>query len=165
MMKIPAKLPVFLAIGALVGSVGLASEASAHNGCSGGRGDFGARKLLRLMHDIDLTEEQELKAVRLRRQLRKMHKANRAAMRSDMDAMMSELEKPNPDSAVIRGTVERAMERMQKGAQQAVDAFLELHATLTPEQRAEVRERVGEIRERMERRQERRRGRSRGSKE
>ena len=154
-MKRSVKIPLFAALASLVVVVGATTIASAHGG-PGARGGFGAMRLMRFIHDLDLTEAQEVKVVRLRRQLRETHQAQREAMRSDMDAVMSELEKPTPDRAAIRATVDRALERMRTNAYQAVDAFLDLHATLTPEQRAQIKTRVAEVRDRAERRRDRR---------
>ena len=111
--------------------------------------------MMHLVHDLDLTEEQELAAVRMRRAVRAQMKAARAETRSDLDAAAEEMKKPAPDRARLHGLVDAAMARFGKVAHSRLDAFLDFHAQLSPEQKAEVAERAGRVQERMARRRQR----------
>lgn len=125
----------------VVASLALAGAAIAHPGGGRGRGPGGGpfgMKLMRLVHKLDLTEEQEVKAVRLRRQLREEHKASKLDRKQLMTDVAAELKKPQPDAQKLHGIADQMLARMNKMTHSAIDKFLELHATLTPDQRAEL---------------------------
>lgn len=103
--------------------------------------------LMRVFGDLDLTEQQELKAIRIRRSLKEQAQASHEEMRGQFDAVIGELQKPNPDATKLHSIVDEAIKRMQKIAHSAVDQYLDLHQTLSPEQRATLIERLQEAKE------------------
>lgn len=146
------------ALAALIGLGGLVSAADArpwghHRGPH--HGGFFAGRMLHLVHELDLTEEQELEAVRMRRALREQGRAARKATVEDLRAAADELKKVTPDRDRLHGLVDQSIERMRKLAHAAVDRFLDFHAQLTPEQKAEVSERITEAQARMDKRRAR----------
>lgn len=147
---------------ALVSVLGFSGAAIAgHGGPRHGHGGHGggmfAARLFKMVRALDLTEEQEVKAVRLRRQTREEMKAFRKQMKPQMKAAMKEISKENPNREQLHGTVDRMIDGMRKIAHASVDRFLELQATFSPEQRQVIADRVERMEKRREKRQERRR--------
>ena len=124
----------WLAAGALVGVLAIGGSATAHGFGRGGHGF----PMMRVLRHLDLTEAQEIQAVKIRRALRAQHKAARAQMDATMNNVRAELGKANPNAQVLHGAVDQAMDQMKAGLHTAVDQFLVLHQTLTPEQRAKL---------------------------
>jgi Spy/CpxP family protein refolding chaperone len=110
----------------------------------GGKPMFGGPGMMisRALEDLDLTEQQELQAIRIRRSIKEQAKDSREAMRADLDRVVAELEKANPDATKLHAVVDESLARMQKLAHSTVDQYLELHRTLTPEQRTALVERL-----------------------
>ena len=98
--------------------------------------------LMRLAHRLNLTEEQEIQAVRARRAFRKDAKALHEQLRSMRGEVAAELAKPEPDAAKLHGLADQMMRQMNKTAHGSIDRFLELHRTLTPEQRETLSEHI-----------------------
>jgi Spy/CpxP family protein refolding chaperone len=143
-------------VGALaLGGVALAGPHKGRRGGPGGGPGLGFR-LMRMVRHLDLTEEQEVKAVRLRHQMKEEMQAGKVDRPAQMKAVATELAKPTPDAAKLHGIADQMLARMSKMTHAAIDKFLELHATFTPEQR----EKLGK---RLERRAERRGRRDRGA--
>jgi Spy/CpxP family protein refolding chaperone len=139
------------AIGA-AGALGIARLAEARP-WRGGRG--GMAGLLKLMDDLDLTEAQELAAVRLRRSLREEGKKMREASREDLAAAAAELKAEAPDRDRLRALADRAAARMKDRSHAAIDAVLEFQGQLRPEQReklaAAIESRLGRMDKRKQR--------------
>jgi Spy/CpxP family protein refolding chaperone len=95
-------------------------------------------RMLSMAQRLDLSEEQEVAAVRMRRAIREEAQQNREEMKAAFDEVLKELEKPNPDPAKMHRLVDDASARMTKVAHSSVDKYLEFHRTLTPEQRKEL---------------------------
>ena len=143
------------ATGALVGLLAIGGTATAQGF---GRGHGGGFPLMRVLRHLDLTEAQEVQAVRMRRALREQRKAARKEMEAAIDKAKAELAKSNPDPQVLHAAVDEAAAQMQKGLHMAVDQFLELHKTFTPEQRERMVKVMDRVKERRQKRRERFRG-------
>lgn len=139
-----------VAAGAIVALVGITTTATA-KGFGHGRGF----PMMRILRQLDLTESQEIQAVKMRRAMREQRKAARSEMQAVMARVKVELAKPDPDPAVLHGAVDEAAEKMKKGMHTAVDQFLVLHKTFTPEQREEMVKIMDRVKERHERRRRR----------
>lgn len=106
---------------------------------------------LRMLGDLDLTEAQELQAVRARRLVRDEMKEAHEATAASMGRVIAELEKPAPDAGAIHGVADEALGRLQKIVHLAIDQYLALHATFSPEQRQQVAAQAKEMNERRAR--------------
>lgn len=133
-----------------LGGVALAGPHKGRGG-PGGPGGFGFR-LMRMVNHLDLTEEQEVKAVRLRHQLKEEMKAMKGDREQTMKTIAAELKKPTPDAAKLHGIADQMMARMTKMTHATIDKFLELHATFTPEQREKLGTQLEKRADRRERR-------------
>jgi Spy/CpxP family protein refolding chaperone len=136
---------------AIVAALALGTAAYAgHRGGGfgpGGRG-FGVHRIVR---SLDLTEAQEVLAVRLMRQLREERRAMRASHLAELQSLKAEVASSQPDAERLHALLDQMAKERTQFAHEAVDKFLELHATLSAEQRAEL---VGKI-EKMEERRRR----------
>ena len=133
-------LALVLLTGVLV-SVG-AAEARPwrRGGPCGGHGL--ARSLMHGVHGLDLSLEQEVQAVRIRRALRQERQALRQALLENVSTGMSELGTEEPSPEKLRALVGDALERIEKSAYAAVDQLVVFHASLSPEQKAKLTERL-----------------------
>jgi Spy/CpxP family protein refolding chaperone len=130
-----------LAAGTALLAGGLSAAAFAgpgHKRFFRGGGMMPGMMLMNLAERLELTEEQEVAAVRMRRAIREEAKKNRQEMKASFDGVLAELEKPQPDAARLHRLVDEASARMTKLAHSSVDRYLEFHATLTPEQRQKL---------------------------
>ena len=158
------KKPILFASG-LIAALGISAFAFAgpphggggHGFKRGGGGMMGMH-LMHLAERLNLTEQQEVQAVRMRRAIRKQAKANKQEMRDAFKSVLLELEKENPDPAKLHKLVDDATARMNKLGHASVDEYLEFHRTLSVEQRQEL---VDSARLRMERRGKFRKGKNR----
>ncbi len=137
--------------GALVGVMAVAGTATAQGGFGRGRGF----PMMRVLRHLNLTEEQEVQAVRMRRAMREHRKASRVRMEAALEAVKVELAKPNPDPQVLRRAVDDAAEQMKSGMHKAVDQFLKLHSTFDEEQREQLVRIMDKAKERHQRQRRR----------
>lgn len=147
--KHPLQRRIFLGLGAaaIIGTLGFAGTAMARPG-----GHFPGMGLMRLLSRMDLTEQQEVKAVRLRRAMADEAEQSRKEVHQLVATAIPELEKAQPDARKLHGLVDQISEKMSKVAHSAIDKYLELHATFTPEQRQTLVESAKTFHERAERR-------------
>lgn len=125
----------------LAGAFALAGVAQARphgGGHARGPGAMFGRGFFKMIRHLDLTEEQEVAAVRLRRSMREESKSIREGMRSSMSALADEMKKTSPDRARIHEMVDAMNAKKQQMAHLMVDKALDFHALLTPDQKAEV---------------------------
>ena len=141
-------------VGALVGALAIAGTATAQ-----GFGRGGGFPMMKMLRRLDLTEEQEIQAVKIRRAMREQRKAARSQMKAAMEQARLELSKESPDPQVLHAAVDQATEQMKASMHSAVDQFLALHKTFTPEQREQLNRMMERMKDRHERRRHRRRGR------
>ena len=132
--------------GALAGALAIAGTATAKGFGGGGF------PMMRMLRHLDLTEEQEIQAVKMRRAMREQKKSIRTEMEATMANVRAELSKENPDAAVLHAAVDRAADQMKAGLHTTVDQFLTLHKTFTPEQREELVKIMDRVKERRGRR-------------
>lgn len=114
-----------------------------------GRGGFPGM-IMRAFGDLELTEQQELKAIRIRRNLQTQALEQRREMAGSIAKVADELEKPNPDATKLHGIADDVIKRISKLVHSGIDQVLELHATLSPEQRSTLTERLRGFQQRAE---------------
>lgn len=107
---------------------------------------------MRVIDDLDLTEEQEIKAIRVRRNLREQAEEARREMDGTMGKVAVELAKANPDATKLHAIADEVIKRIQKVTHSAIDQVLELHRTLSPEQRETLANRLERIEARRDER-------------
>ncbi len=126
---------------ALAGIFALSSVAVAHPSGGGqrGRGHGGVTaKMIRAMSSLELSEAQDVQLVRLRRALKKDHKAIKANRKADKQAMRAELGKANPNPQVFHSLIDKKMNARRAAAHSATDKVLAFFGALSPEQKQEV---------------------------
>ncbi|MBK8010349.1 MAG: Spy/CpxP family protein refolding chaperone [Deltaproteobacteria bacterium] len=123
----------------------------------GGMGGPGLR-LFRLIRDLDLTEEQEVALVKLRRSLQDERSAMRATAEDDTKILAAELAKATPNANEIDRLIEKRAQAHTQMAKKAVEKFLVFHQTLTPAQRKMLSEAAAKLPERFNQNGDGRRG-------
>lgn len=155
----PKRRRALAAVAVLTGALGLAGLAQA--GPFGGGhghpgGGFFGRGLARLMDRLDLTEAQEVAAVRMRRSLREEGRTLRQQNRADVQAMMVELKNETPNPEAVHARIDATLTRMRERAHRVADEVLRFHATLDADQKAELAKAIDRRQARFERMRERR---------
>jgi len=119
-----SKIAIATALGlgllAVGGGVALARPDGAH----GGHGGFPGMMMMRLFSDLDLTEQQELKAIRMRRDLMKQGQEAKKESFEQMGTAIEELGKASPDPAKLHGVADQAIQRFAKLVHSAIDQAL-----------------------------------------
>ncbi len=135
-----------------------ATTAFAHGGPKDGRRGGGQMtgRMLKLFESLELTENQEVQLVRVRRAIRENRKASRVAMKKEKTAIAAEMKKATPDAARIHQAIDALTTRKQSDAHFAVDKLLEFHALLTAEQKQKLADRVDSFQSRRAERRSRR---------
>ncbi len=133
-----------------------AATAFARPGGPGGSGGFPGMFMMRLFGDLDLTEQQELQAIRARRAIKEQAQQAREESSVQIGQAIDELGKANPDSQKLHGLADQAIARFTKVAHSAIDQMLAIHATLSPEQKTTLHTRAKEMHERRMEKRERR---------
>lgn len=135
---------------AIAAALAVGSAAYARHRGPGGPG-FGGFGFHRILWTLDLTEEQEISAVRLMRQTREERQALREGHAARMATLKAELAAETPNAERLHEMLdEMARERTQLG-HSAIDRFLELHATLSGDQRNELVEKLEKLEQRRRR--------------
>jgi Spy/CpxP family protein refolding chaperone len=137
-----------------LGGVSVLAAAGFGRGACGGHGDparmermLGAR-LDGILDDLEATPEQRTKITAVKERLLEKGKALHASRGGAMQDLLAQWESPSPDRAKVHALVDARAAEMQGFAHEVADAMAEVHAILTPEQRAEVAERWRERAER-----------------
>jgi Spy/CpxP family protein refolding chaperone len=101
------------------------------------------------LDEIDATPEQRQKIQEIKDRLLKEGQALHEGKDGLHEEMLAILAQDNPDPVRVKALVHQRTDALVRFADDATDAMLELHATLTPAQRAQL---LGDAREHMERR-------------
>ncbi len=132
-----------LAAGCLGTALGIGGWAFAqgplgtHGGPGRGLGGFGFHRVLR---QLDLTEEQEVMAVRLTRNIREQREQRKEAHKARLREVTTMVASGTVDQERMHALVDELSAERTAVAHRAVDAFLELEKTFTPEQRTQLQE-------------------------
>ncbi|MCK6549514.1 periplasmic heavy metal sensor [Myxococcota bacterium] len=145
-----SKLRIALGAGLVAAVVAIGGVAVAHPGGDGPRGGgFGpGRMIMRALRGLELTEQQELKGIQIRRNLQAQAKDAHQEMKGSLGKVATELEKASPDRAKLHGIADDVIKKMSTMAHSAIDQLLELHATFTPEQRTKLAAEIREMEQR-----------------
>jgi Spy/CpxP family protein refolding chaperone len=94
------------------------------------------------LDDLDATPEQRARVGAVKDRMLAAALAHREAREETRQAFLAEWKAEAPDAARLHALVDQRAAEMTALAHQAVDAAVEVHGTLTPEQRAKVTRRV-----------------------
>lgn len=95
-----------------------------------------------VLDDLDATPEQRTRVHAVKERLLAAGEAARAGRKEAHDALAAEWKAATPDAARLHALVDAHAEEMKALAHQAVDAGVEVHGILTPEQREKVTRKV-----------------------
>lgn len=90
------------------------------------------------LDDLDATPAQRTQISAVKDRMLAAAMANRETRRESHDAFLAEWKAEKPDAARLHALVDQRSAEMTALAHQAIDAGVEVHDALTPEQRAKV---------------------------
>jgi protein CpxP len=91
-----------------------------------------------VLDDLDATPEQRTRINAVKDRLLAAGQAAHAGRRETHDAVVAEWKAERPDAARLHALVDARADELRQLAHQAVDAGVEVHGILTPEQRAKL---------------------------
>jgi Spy/CpxP family protein refolding chaperone len=143
--------------GVLAGVLALGGVALAQGGGPNGwgRGHIPGMALMRAMERLDLTDQQELQLIKIRKNLHQQGMDARQEMAASVSQVLDEVEKPAPDAQKIHSIADQAIQRFSKVVHSGIDQLIAFHQTLTTNQRATL---VQSVREQQARIQQWRQG-------
>jgi len=124
------------------GTAAAIAQPGGHHGMhGGGPGDmlFG-KAFAEAKASLNLNTSQQLGWDNAVAQAKAAREAARANHQKVKDAMMAELNKPEPDLAAVAAAADSVQQQNQAARKQVRDAWLALYATFTPQQKAVVRD-------------------------
>ncbi|HZA51478.1 MAG TPA: Spy/CpxP family protein refolding chaperone [Myxococcaceae bacterium] len=139
-----------LVAGAVVLGAGVALAASASRGPERAR-QFINWRVDDALDELDATDTQRAKAHALKDRLFDEALKLRTSKEQVHTVLVDQWRSDRPDGAAVHREVDRIADEFRAFAHQAADAALELHQTLTPEQRAELLQRAEQHRGRHRR--------------
>lgn len=129
--------------------VGLVTLTAFRGGwCHGGHRDpaevaaFVTNRVEDALDDLDATPDQRARILTAKDRMLDAAKQVHGDRKATHDALLAEWQSEKPDAAKLHQLVDARVEEMRKVAHEAVDAGIEVHDTLTPEQRAKVTKKV-----------------------
>jgi Spy/CpxP family protein refolding chaperone len=134
---------------ALLLAVGFVTLTGFHGGC-GHRGPrdpaevaaFVTDRVDDALDDLDATPDQRTRVHAVKDRMLAAAQQLRAGHREAHDALLGEWKSATPDAAKLHALVDARAEEMRKLAHEAVDAGIEVHGILTPEQREKVTKKI-----------------------
>jgi len=114
-----------------------------HGGCGHGGGPARMERMLGahlddLLDDVHATPEQRAKITAVKERLVAEGKALRGDHRTERKDLLAQWDSPNPDVNRIHAMIDQRGESMKGFAHKVADGLGEVHAVLTPEQRAQL---------------------------
>jgi Spy/CpxP family protein refolding chaperone len=136
-----------VSLAAVVAVVGLVGWGGCGHGHGHGRdpaevASFVTARVDDALDDVDATPDQRTRIHAVKDRLLASGQAARAGHREAHDALLAEWKSASPDAAKLHALVDERVEAMRAFAHQAVDAGVEVHGVLTPEQREKVTKKV-----------------------
>ena len=95
-----------------------------------------------LLSELDATQAQKDKGRALANDVLAEARSTVTQSEASREALLAEWKSTKPDRAKVRAIIDTQLEAMRTVAYQAADSAIELHATLTPEQRAQASKRL-----------------------
>jgi Spy/CpxP family protein refolding chaperone len=142
----------FLIAGVLTGAlaIGTAALAGPGGGPKGwGHGGMPGLALMHVMERLDLTDQQELQLIKVRKNLHEQGKEARIEMAADVSQVLDEIEKPAPNAQKIHSIADQTIQRFSKIVHSGIDQVLAFHQTLSAEQRDTLVKEAREAQDRM----------------
>ncbi len=102
------------------------------------------RKVSRALGRLDASEEQRTLVLQAKDRLFDAGVALRLKAKGSRLELLKQWEADSPDGPAVHALVDARLEEARAFAHKVVDEVLQIHAALTPEQRAQVSERVRE---------------------
>jgi Spy/CpxP family protein refolding chaperone len=128
-----------LVVAGVVGLTGFAGGCGGHGGWHGRdparMAGFVTDRVDDLLDDVDATPEQRTRIQAVKDRLLAAGEQARGGRREAHEAVVAEWKAETPDAARLHALVDARVEEMRALAHQAVDAGVEVHGVLTPEQR------------------------------
>lgn len=139
-----------IALVALAGALTLGGVALAKGGPDGGP----PPGLRELMESLNLTDEQQAMVEQMRDSHKEMRERHHQAREETADAMLAELAKEKPDAKEMHKRIDQDLAELSTDLHNRVDEALELHGTLSPEQRETLVNGLQELREERDQRRD-----------
>ena len=105
-----------------------------------------SKRLDRVLDRINATQQQRRKVHQIKANLINQAQPLRKQRRAAAKQALTEWNKATPDRRELHRTVDRNLEMVRAFAHVAVDRAIEVHGTLTPQQRAQVVELIKQVR-------------------
>jgi len=99
---------------------------------------------------LNLNDQQKVKLEAIHEAMRQARQEFRDERAGLLDEVTAQIKSDQLDQAKVLQLVEQRLTRMNQAAPQIIAKVAELHATLTPEQKAEVIERLDHMKGRMQ---------------
>ena len=103
------------------------------------------------LDDLDATPDQRVRIHAVKERMIQSGRAFHESSAGGHEVVLEAWKSPNPDKARLHALVDERMDAARALAHQAVDAGLEVHDVLTPEQREKVTKKIERRMERRER--------------
>lgn len=128
---------------AALGSLALANPGSEDGpGARGPRGHHGPPPIIHLLRSIELDDSQEAMLDGFKEEAKAERQAKRSQVESIREAMKAELKSGKPNPSAMHDYIDDLEAVKTEGAHRMMDDFLDLYATLTPEQLDQLTERL-----------------------
>ena len=103
---------------------------------------FVTRKVNDTLDDLEADQTQRQKIHEIKDRILAKVVGMRASHRSTHKVFLEELGKDRPDSKRLHGLLDERLDSLREKAHEGLDAVLEVHAILTPEQRIQLRKKI-----------------------
>ena len=124
-------------------SVGCAADAQ-HRQHTGKAYEIISSRVDDVLDDVEADEVQRDKVHEIKDRLYESAQAVRDGSKESRQLAFDELRKDDPDAAKLHAMVDERVDEWRKVLHEGVDGVLEVHATLTPEQRQEIADMIEE---------------------
>jgi Spy/CpxP family protein refolding chaperone len=139
-----------IAAAALLVAAGVATLTGFHGGCGGHRhgrdpaevAAFVTNRVEDALDDLDATPEQRTRILAVKDRLLSAAQEARGDRREVHDTILGAWKSDSPDAASLHALVDARAQRLQALAHQGVDAGIEVHSILTPEQREKLTRKI-----------------------
>jgi len=92
--------------------------------------------------EIDATDSQREQITAIKDRLLVELRAMKGSHKADLETIFEEMKKDKPDAQKMHGLLDTQIEQKKEFAHSAIDALIEVHAVLSPEQRTVVQEKI-----------------------
>ncbi len=127
---------------AALGSFAVANPGEDGPGARGPRGHHGPPPVIHLLKGLELDQNQEAMLDGFKADAKAEREDKRSQVEAIRTAMKAELQSGSPDPAAMHGYIDDLEAVKTEGAHRMMDDFLQVYATLTPEQLAQLTERL-----------------------